>query len=57
MLALRPFSSWVSVVTTKSVMRTIGWVNSSRRKTGDEDTTLASLRFQPGDFLDVALMS
>ncbi|GAB9465577.1 hypothetical protein Gpo141_00002982 [Globisporangium polare] len=39
------------------VMRKVGWVNSSRRKTGDEEKTLASLRFQPGDFLDVALMS
>lgn len=57
MLSLRPFSSWVSVVPTRIVMRKVGWVNSSRRKTGDEDKTLAHLRFQPGDFLDVALMS
>uniref|UniRef100_K3WSX0 Histone deacetylase complex subunit SAP18 n=1 Tax=Globisporangium ultimum (strain ATCC 200006 / CBS 805.95 / DAOM BR144) TaxID=431595 RepID=K3WSX0_GLOUD len=36
------------------VMRKVGWVNSNRRKTGDEDKTLAALRFEPGDYLDVA---
>lgn len=36
-------------------MRNVGWVQGGRRKSADEDKTLSSLRFQPGDFLDVAL--
>lgn len=37
-------------------MRKVGWVYSNRRKSADEDKTLASLRFEPGDFLDIALL-
>ncbi|TMW69370.1 hypothetical protein Poli38472_001526 [Pythium oligandrum] len=43
--------------TGRVVMRKAGWVNANRRKTPDEDKTLESLRFQPGDFLDIALLS
>ncbi|DBA02043.1 TPA: hypothetical protein N0F65_000290, partial [Lagenidium giganteum] len=38
------------------VMRKVGWVFSNRRKSPDEEKTLTSLGFQPGDFLDIALL-
>ncbi|CAH0492007.1 unnamed protein product [Peronospora farinosa] len=38
------------------LMRKIGYVNSSRRRCADDHKTLASVRFHPGDLLDIALV-
>ncbi|KAL0582477.1 hypothetical protein ABG067_007653 [Albugo candida] len=39
------------------IMRKAGWVYTNRRKSIEEDKTLAQIGFQPGDFLDIALLS
>uniref|UniRef100_A0AAV1TQN0 Histone deacetylase complex subunit SAP18 n=1 Tax=Peronospora matthiolae TaxID=2874970 RepID=A0AAV1TQN0_9STRA len=38
------------------LMRKVGFVNSSRRRCADGFKTLASVRFAPGDLLDIALV-
>ncbi|KAF4322614.1 hypothetical protein BBO99_00003759 [Phytophthora kernoviae] len=38
------------------LMRKVGFVNSSHRRCADDMKTLASVRFQPGDLLDMALV-
>ncbi|CAH0479194.1 unnamed protein product [Peronospora belbahrii] len=38
------------------LMRKVGYVNSSRRRCADDSKTLASVRFHPGDLLDIALV-
>ncbi|KAI9922724.1 hypothetical protein PsorP6_002357 [Peronosclerospora sorghi] len=38
------------------LMRKAGYVNSSLRRCADDNKTLASVRFHPGDLLDIALV-
>lgn len=39
-------------------MRKAGFVHSNRRKhSADGDKTLAAMHFQPGEYLDIALLS
>ncbi|CAI5724356.1 unnamed protein product [Hyaloperonospora brassicae] len=38
------------------LMRKVGYVNSSRRRCADDNKSLASVRFRPGDLLDIALV-
>ncbi|CAI5740670.1 unnamed protein product [Peronospora destructor] len=40
----------------KLLMRKIGYVNTNRRRGADDNKTLASVRFHPGDLLDLALV-
>ncbi|KAG7389026.1 Histone deacetylase complex subunit sap18 [Phytophthora boehmeriae] len=40
----------------RALMRKVGFVNSSHRRCADDSKTLASVRFHPGDLLDIALM-
>lgn len=37
-------------------MRKVGYVNSSQRRCADDSKTLDSVRFHPGDLLDIALV-
>lgn len=46
-----------SFVACRYIMRKAGWVYTNRRKSIEEDKTLAQIGFQPGDFLDIALLS
>lgn len=41
---------------SRMLMRKVGYVNSSRRRSADDSKTLASVRFHPGDLLDIALV-
>ncbi|KAG7383302.1 Histone deacetylase complex subunit sap18 [Phytophthora pseudosyringae] len=38
------------------LMRKVGYVNSSHRRCADDAKTLASVRFHPGDMVDIALV-
>ncbi|KAL7688207.1 putative Sin3 associated polypeptide p18 [Plasmopara halstedii] len=38
------------------LVRKVGYVNSSRRRCVDDTKTLASVRFHPGDMVDIALV-
>ncbi|KAG3106107.1 hypothetical protein PI124_g13195 [Phytophthora idaei] len=38
------------------LMRKVGYVNSSRRRCVDDTKTLASVRFHPGDMVDIAMV-
>ncbi|KAE8906875.1 hypothetical protein PF005_g2330 [Phytophthora fragariae] len=40
----------------KVLMRKVGYVNSSRRRCADDEKTLASVRFHPGDLVDIAMV-